>query len=185
MDVGNATAAAVALIGVVGTLLSAVLTQRAADRSRQREHARAERLRARRSEAEARHSTCVALNTAARQYLAALTDQFHALGGTEDPGPVRDRLVEARDLHREVHAEAQLRLPERILGIADEVSHGLGALYGRLLRLADGIPRPGDSPAAAKADIDALWDRLRTLRREMREELRGPGRDDRQAEGDV
>ncbi|SFY22943.1 hypothetical protein OH786_19180 [Streptomyces atratus] len=185
MDVGNATAAAVAFIGVVGTLLSALLTQRAADRSRQRENTRAERLRARRSEAEARHSTCVALNTAARQYLAALTDQFHALGGTEDPGLVRRRLVEARDLHREAHAEAQLRLPERILGIADEVSHGLGTLYGRLLRLADGMPRPGDSPTAAKAEIDVLWDRLRTLRREMREELRETDRDDRQAEGDV
>lgn len=185
MDVGSVTAAAVALIGVVGTLLSALLTQRAADRSRQREHARAERLRARRSEAEARRSTCVALNTAARQYLAALTDQFHALGGTEDPEQVRRRLVEARDLHREVHAEAQLRLSEPVLGVAGDVSHGLGALYGRLRRLADGIPRPDDSPGAAKADIDALWARLRTLRREMREELKEAGSDACQTEGDM
>jgi hypothetical protein len=184
VDVGSATAAAVALIGVVGTLLSALLTQRAADRSRQREQERAERLRARRSETEAQRSTCVALNTAARQYLAALTDQFHALGGTEDPGRTGRRLIEARDLHREAHAEAQLRLPERVLVVAGEVSHGLGALYGRLRRLADGTARPDESPAAAKADIEALWDRLRTLRREMREELGAADREARQAEGD-
>ncbi|MGW1071202.1 hypothetical protein [Streptomyces sp. NPDC002537] len=180
MDVGSATAAVVALIGVVGTPLSALLTQRAADRSGQRKQERAERLCARRSEAEAQRSTCIALNTAARQYLATLTDQFHALGGTEDQGQVQHRLAEARSLHRKVHAEAQLRLPERVLGIAGEVSHGLGALYGRLRRLGDGIPRPGDSPAAAKADIDALWERLRALRREMREEL---GAVDRRSEG--
>ncbi|MEV6422046.1 hypothetical protein [Streptomyces sp. NPDC051662] len=171
------TAPAVAVVGVVGTLLSALLTQRAADRGRQREQERTERLRERRIEAEERRSGYVALNTAARQYLAALTDQLHALGRDDDRRPARQRLIEARDLHRDVYAEAQMRMPEPVLGITAEVSHGLGTVYGRLRRLDDGVPRPDDSPAAAQADIDALWERLREMRRTMRADLGASGAD--------
>jgi hypothetical protein len=177
VDAGSATAPAVAVVGVVGTLLSALLTQRAADRGRQRELERAERLRERRREREERRGCYVALNTASRQYLAALTDQLHSLSRTEDSGHVRRRLIEARDLHRDVHAEAQMRMPERVLDVAGEVSHGLGAVYGRLRRLDDGVPRPDDSPAAAQADIDALWGLLRAMRREMRADLGAAGAD--------
>ncbi|MCT2591571.1 hypothetical protein LHJ74_16975 [Streptomyces sp. N2-109] len=177
MDVGSATGPAVAVVGVLGTLMSALLTQRAADRSRQREQERAERERERRSDTEARRSGYIALNTAARQYLAALTDQLHALSRTDDVRDVRHRLTETRDLHRDVHAEAQMRMPERVLDLAAEVSHGLGAVYGRLKRLEGGVSRPGDSLAAAHADIDALWDRLRAMRREMRADLGAAGAD--------
>nr|WP_329172533.1 hypothetical protein [Streptomyces decoyicus] len=87
MDVGSATALWAAVVGVVGTLLSALLPQRAADRSRQREQERAEQSCERRSEVQELRSCDVALNTAARQYLAALTDQLNALSRGEDPGP--------------------------------------------------------------------------------------------------
>lgn len=181
MGSGSAMALLVAVVGVVGTLLSALLTQRAADRSRQREQERAERLRERRSAAEERRSCYVALNTVARQYLAALTDQVHALSRDGDLRPARQRLTDARDLHRDVYAEAQMRLPEKVLGIASEVSHALSAVYGSLRRLDDGVPRPGDSPAAAKEDIDALWGRLREMRRAMRADLGADGEDRRTA----
>ncbi|MET9610647.1 hypothetical protein ABZZ17_37145 [Streptomyces sp. NPDC006512] len=177
MDAGSTTALAVAVVGVVGTLLSALLTQRAAELSRMRQEERAEELRERRGEAGLRRACCVALNTASRQYVAALTDQLHALGHEEELRAVRQRLIEARDLHRDVYAEAQMRLPERVLGIAGEVAHALGGVYGSLRRLDDGVPRPGDSVAAAQADIDALWDLLREMRRGMRAEpgVSGPG----------
>ncbi|TWV58089.1 hypothetical protein FRZ03_01405 [Streptomyces misionensis] len=171
MDVSGAGAPVVAVVGVVGTLLSALLTQRAAERSRRHEQERAERARARERQASERLACYVALNTAARQYLAALTDQLHALSRTEDPGAVRRRLTEARDVHRDVYAEAQMRLPDPVLVLAGEVTHALGALYGRLRRLDDGVPRPGDSLDAAQAEIDALWERLRELRRGMRADL--------------
>lgn len=159
------------MVGVVGTLLSALLTQRAADRSRQREQERAERVQARRSEARELRLCYVALNTSARQYLAALTDQLHALDRDEDLRSVRQRLTGARDQHRDVYAEAQMRVPEHALGIAGEVSHDLGTVYGMVRRLDDGTPRPGDSPVAAQESIDALWERLRELRRQMRADL--------------
>ncbi|WJV44691.1 hypothetical protein [Streptomyces flavofungini] len=171
MDITGAGAPIVAIVGVLGTLLSALLTQRAAERSRQREQERAERTQAWSRETEARRACCIALNTASRQYLAALTDQSHALARAEDPRAARQRLTEARDLHRDVYAEAQMRLPDPVLALAGEATRALGALYGRLRRLDDGVPRPGDSLDAAQREIDALWERLRELRRGMRADL--------------
>ncbi|MFD3521810.1 hypothetical protein [Streptomyces sp. NPDC058653] len=175
MNVSGADALIAAVVGVVGTLLSALLTQRAAERGRSEEQERAERARAKALETEERRSCYVALNSASRQYLAALTDQLHALTRTEDPRSVRQRLTEARDLHRDVYAEAQMRLRDPVLTLAGEVTHGLGTLYGRLRRLDDGVPRAGDSPDAAQGEIDALWERLRELRRGMRADLGTPG----------
>ncbi|MFF0199868.1 hypothetical protein [Streptomyces sp. NPDC005017] len=171
MDIGGATAWAVAVTGVAGTLLSALLTQRAADRGRLRELDRAERRRAVHEEEAARRGAYVALNMSARHYLAALSDQLHAIRRGGDAESVRRRLTEARDLHRDVHADAQLRVPNPILDLAGEVNRALNALYGTVRRLDDGDPREGDSPEAAQRTIDALWGRLRFLRGEMRRDL--------------
>ena len=171
MDVGGTTALVVAVVGVVGTLLSALLTQRAADRSRRREQEHAEELQERRRQAQELRSCYVALNTAARQYLAALTDQLHALGRDEDRRVVRQRLTEARDQYRDVYAEAQLRVPERVLELAGDLSHDLGAVYGMVRRLDDGAVRAGDSSAAVQESIAALWGGLRRMRSAMRVEL--------------
>ncbi|MFG2986655.1 hypothetical protein ACGFYQ_36345 [Streptomyces sp. NPDC048258] len=171
MDIGVVTAPLVAVVGVVGTLMSALLTQRAADRSRRRERERAEEVWDRRTEAQELWECYVALNTSGRHYLAALTDQLYALGRDAELPHVRQRLTDARDHHREVYAEAQMRLPERVLDHAGAVSHGLGAVYGMVRRLDDGMPRPGDSPGAAHEGIQALWARLREMRREMRADL--------------
>ncbi|MEV7280549.1 hypothetical protein [Streptomyces sp. NPDC093111] len=168
MDIGVVTAA---LVGVVGTLMSALLTQRAADRSRRREQQRVEELWERRAEEAELWSCYVALNASGRHYLAALTDQLYALGDELEAPRARQRLADARDQHREVYAEAQMRLPERVLDHAAGVSRGLGGVYGMVRRLDGGLPRPGDSPAAAQEAIAALWSRLRDMRREMRADL--------------
>ncbi|MET9015615.1 hypothetical protein ABZX74_32620 [Streptomyces olivaceoviridis] len=173
VDVGEATAPVVAVVGVVGTLLSALLTQRAADRGRRREQERAEEVRERRRHAQELRACYVALNTSARQYLAALTDQVHALGREEELPAARQRLTEARDQYRDVYAEAQMRLPDRVLGLAGGLSHDLGAVYGMVRRLDEGTPRAGDSPAAVRENIDELWGRLRGMRREMRSQPGG------------
>lgn len=177
MDVEATAALLAAVVGVVGTLLSALLTQRAAERSRRRERERAEQLREQRRTAQELRACSVALNTSARQYLAALTDQLHALGRDEELPAVRRRLTQARDRYRDVYAEAQMRMPERVLEGVAGLSHDLGAVYGMLRRLDDGAPLAGDSPAAVRADIDELWGRLRRTRREIRTEL-GPFRAD-------
>lgn len=173
VDVGSVTAVSVAVVGVVGTLLSALLTQRAADRSRQRERERAEVARERRGELLEVRTCYVALNTATRQYLAALTDQVHALR-RDGSGPVRQRLTDARDQHRDVYAEAQLRVPDPVLDLAGELSRELGTVYGMVRRLDAGTPREGDSATSAQERIDALWRLLREMRRRMRAELGVP-----------
>lgn len=174
MGVDGVGAWGVAVVGVVGTLLSALLTQHAAERNRRRERERAERAQARAREAEERRRCYIALNTASRQYLAALTDLLHTLRRGEDPRGARQRLSDARDVHRDVYAEAQMRLPDQVLEPAGGVTHGLGGLYGRLRRLDDGRPRTGDSLAAARDEVDVLWEQLRELRRGMRADLGTP-----------
>ncbi|MEU1378519.1 hypothetical protein [Streptomyces albidoflavus] len=161
MDVGSVTAVSVAVVGVVGTLLSALLTQRA------------ELARERRGELLDVRSCYVALNTATRQYLAALTDQVHALR-RDGSGPVRQRLTDARDQHRDVYAEAQLRVPDPVLDLAGQLSRELGAVYGMVKRLDAGAPREGDSVTGAQERIDVLWHLLREMRRRMRAELGVP-----------
>ncbi|WP_407561820.1 hypothetical protein [Streptomyces sp. 184] len=141
MDVNGTGALVVAVVAVIGTLSSALLTERAAERSRIREQERIEQARAWAEEAGVRRACCVALNAASRQYLAALTDQLYALLRSEDPSAARQRLTEARDVHRGVYAEAQLLLPDPVLAQAGEVTHALGTCYGRLRRLDDGVPR--------------------------------------------
>ncbi|MFG2407748.1 hypothetical protein ACGFR8_26115 [Streptomyces brevispora] len=174
MEVGSLTALAAVVVGCAGTLLSALLTQRAADRSRQREQERADLARQRHSETRELRACYVGLNTAARQYLAALTDQVHALSRGDDMSAVRQRLTEARDQHRDVYAEAQLRVPDRVLVLAGEVSRELGTVYGMVRRLDDGLAYEADSVAVVQERIDVLWRRLREVRREMRVELGVP-----------
>ena len=174
MEVGSLTALAAAVVGCAGTLLSALPTQRAADHSRQREQERAELARQRHSDIRELRVCYVGLNTAARQYLAALTDQVHALSRGDDMSVVRQRLTEARDQHRDVYAEAQLRLPQQVLDLAGEVSRELGTVYGMVRRLDDGLAYEGDSVAVVQERIDLLWHRLREVRREIRVELGVP-----------
>ncbi|WKX69542.1 hypothetical protein [Streptomyces sp. XD-27] len=179
-----------AVVGVLGTLLSAVLTQRAADRTRQRELEYADRQRAkeleaqeRRAAVEMRREAYVVLNTAARQYAAALTDMMHALlkpVGTDDAS---HRLTEARDAHRDCYAEAQLRVPDPILDLAQGVNRSLNTTYGMLKRLDNGDLRPGDSLDEVRAAIDRIRGELQLMRRQMRIDLgvssaAGPGNED-------
>ncbi|MFF2699503.1 hypothetical protein ACFVUQ_14185 [Streptomyces cyaneofuscatus] len=173
MDAANATTLGVAVVGVLGTLLSALLVQRAGERSRKREHERAEATQERRTAVQETLACHIAFNAAVRQYLAALTDQIHELG-RDGPDSVQQRLTEARDHHRDVYAEVQLRTSERITGLAGDLNRELGLVYGMVRRIDDGAPRQGDSVAAARERLDALWRQLRDVRRQMRSEPHVP-----------
>ncbi|MEV7215772.1 hypothetical protein AB0O31_22105 [Kitasatospora cineracea] len=168
---GDTGTLGVAIVGVVGTLLSALLTRRAADRSRQRERERAQEAADRRQRERQLRASFVALNAAARQYLAVLTDQLHALGNESELPDTRQRLAEARDHFREVYAEAQVRVPEPVLGLTGRFSRELGEVYGMVRRLDGGVLRPGDAPEAARERIAALWTARRRIQAEMRFQL--------------
>ncbi|RMI36856.1 hypothetical protein [Streptomyces triticirhizae] len=165
----------ITVVAVLGTLISALLAQRQAHRSLSEELNRLER----RSSTESNRATYTALNTAARRYVAALTDQLHALRGeggaartTEDLRRTTEDLRRARATHADCYAEIQLIAPAPVLAAAQEVNHTLNATYGVLMRLTTATAAPDETPASAQARITDLWETtLPTLRTAMRRDL--------------
>ncbi|MFI8824693.1 hypothetical protein [Streptomyces sp. NPDC053431] len=181
----------VAVVGVVGTLGAALLTQSRADRTKRRElaaaaeqqredrrHAEAVR-RAERDEARARErlelrrGCYIALNTAARQYQIAQVNVAHALRAQGDPGGRLAELEERRIAFRTTYAEAQMIVPDVVLSSAREVSHWLNGGYGSLKRLVaagDDTPTEQDFERFQER-VDRGWSLLARMRGVMRRDL--------------
>jgi hypothetical protein len=175
---GTMTALLVAVVGVVGTTVSALLAQSRGERSRREERERGERLlsadreaRERRRVMDLRRSQYAALNTAARQYLTALADYAHALRIGADPDRLARELDTARGAHRDRYAEAQMTLPDPVLEAVRTTNRSLNATYGMLMRLTNGTARPGETPDEVLLRIRDLWVRLAGLRRQLRDDL--------------
>ncbi|GAA2115616.1 hypothetical protein GCM10009759_60660 [Kitasatospora saccharophila] len=179
MDAAALAAVIAAVVGVLGTLASALLTQRRSDAARREERELAERSRradreeARNTAARTELRACyVALNTAARQYLTALNDHAHALRREQPSSIAETAAVEAaRTEYRQRYAEAQMTVPDAVLAEISRANRRLGALYGALARNAHGTARPGDDLASCFAAVDAAWDGLAVLRHAMRADL--------------
>ncbi|MFD8543140.1 hypothetical protein [Streptomyces sp. NPDC059649] len=169
---------AVAVLGIGGTLASALLTQRSAHRTRVRELEHAKQLSdeereyaTRRAQLEARRTCYASLNAGARDYTTVMTNFCHALEADKVTDALREDLDQARRAHRSRHAEAQMMLPDTVLAAASEVNRNLGDLYGLLKRLDTGSPAPGESVETARADMERLWDFLWRMRHVMRIDL--------------
>jgi hypothetical protein len=183
------TALAVALVGVVGTLGAALLTQSRADRSKrtelqvlaeqqreERAHAararEAERAETRQRELLALRRACyIALNTAARQYQTAQVNVLHALRGHAGLDDCLEQLETRRVAHRDSYAEAQMIVPDPVLTSASRANRSLNSGYGTLRQLA-ADPPPGTERLDAFEDrIEVSWGLLSVLRQEMRQDL--------------
>ncbi|MEV5974094.1 hypothetical protein [Streptomyces sp. NPDC051921] len=187
----NGIALVVAVVGVVGTLGAALLTQSRADRSKQRElravaeqqreerrHAESVRRSERREEQarerlELRRGCYIALNTGARQYLTAQVNLAHALRGRGDRAARLKDLEEQRIAFRTTYAEAQMIVPAAVLASAAEVSHWLNGGYGSLKGLAGtGDDTPGeDEFGSFQERVDQAWKLLTRMRGVMRRDL--------------
>ncbi|MBC3841391.1 hypothetical protein GXW82_17035 [Streptacidiphilus sp. 4-A2] len=185
----NLASLLVALVGVVGTLGAAVVTQTRADRAKRLElehtaeqraaelrHAdllrQAERAEAREHESGILRRQCyVQLNTSGRQYMTALVDHLHALRGGDAAPVTAEELEACREAFRDSYAEAQMIVPAAVLGASSLTSRGLNALYGRLKRTERSTGDPGAEIAAAESELDEVWACLRGLRSEMRKDL--------------
>ncbi|MEV3859727.1 hypothetical protein AB0J38_36160 [Streptomyces sp. NPDC050095] len=168
----------VGVIGVVGTLLSALLTQGAADRAKRRDLDAAERrhaadlkLQREQTSWNLRRGVYVSLNMASRQYLASLVDMVHAMRRGEPLTEAAQQLEQARTVHRDRYAEAQLIVPEPVLALAGAVNNELGDTYGMVRRLEEGRPEPGESLETARERVEAHWAALRGMREQMRMDL--------------
>jgi hypothetical protein len=185
-----------AVVGVVGTLSAALVTQVRADRVKRLEieslraqHAEdrshAERMRAleladareqqaeaRLAEARARLRACyVALNTAARQYQTAQISVLHGLRAGAGANECLEALEEARTAFRASYAEAQMLLPGPVLDAASAVSRRLNEGYGAVKRSLAEAPRTPVPPECEQL-VQSTWVMLSELRRTMRRDLR-------------
>lgn len=178
MDTATLAAFGSGAVGVLGTLFSALLTQRASDRTKRRELEHADQQRREESREqhrqagwEIRRASYIAFNTAARQYLIAVNDHRHVLLRGEPVQASRDRLDEARATHQDCYAEAQLSVPDELLGDITTVNKVVNQLYGSIRAVDDGTPLTGDSLDRVQDRIDAAWPRLRLMRHRMRVDL--------------
>ncbi|WP_328946908.1 hypothetical protein OG259_40980 [Streptomyces sp. NBC_00250] len=158
---------AIAFLGIVGTLVSGLMTQRLAEKAKSKELDRAERQRTeerqyetKRAMEDALRACCIALNTASLGYHSELNNFWYALRASRVTDDLRSRLDDARREHRAQYSEAQMRVPDNVLATADDVHRRLSRMYGVLKRLDGGIaPRHaggGVPGAGAHSDRGAL-----------------------------
>lgn len=174
----STSALVIALMGISGTLISALLTQRSANNNAIRQIERADEQRREerahqyeQTTIESRRACYVALNIAARLYQTALTNYLVALQN----GPPNDEIlgdVEAARLdHRARHAEAQMVLPDSVLETAGAVNGNLGKFYG-ILRSVD-LDDASSNVTLESAEYRRArsWDLLAQMRTAMRRDL--------------
>jgi hypothetical protein len=173
----------IAFLGIVGTLVSGLMTQRLADKAKSRELEHSERQRAderqyqtQRAMAEALRNCYVTLNTASLDYHSELNHFWHALQAGRVTDELRSRLDDARREHRARYSEAQMRVPEDVLATVDKVHRGLNRMYGALKGLDGGIPqRPEDeSLEQVHSQIVTFWEQLGEMRQIMRRSIGVP-----------
>ncbi|WP_017538901.1 hypothetical protein [Nocardiopsis halophila] len=168
----------VAVLGIAGTLGSAVFTQILAARARLAEIDREQQARAadhERQQADAamatRRASYIAFNAEARHFHAQIRHCTHALHGQERPDDPWAALDEARKAFVEDYSEIQLTAPERVLVAAGNVNSELNWLYGMVRRLNDGLEHEEESVERAQRELQNLWGDLDVLRTLMRQDL--------------
>lgn len=184
---GVATTVVVAILGVIGTLVSPLLAQWTVARSRKLEfdlqdrQRRADREDARVAQAlEERRSIYARLNTAARQYTQELRAYLRSISSDEVTDDGRSALAGARQAYRDLYSEAQMIMPDRVLEAAVLVNEGLAAAYGTARRLEASNSR--DLEAEIKETQEYCRGKLYVLIADMRQVMRedlGVGGDDR------
>ncbi|MEV5574853.1 hypothetical protein AB0L06_32865 [Spirillospora sp. NPDC052269] len=167
-------------MGVVGTLSSALLSQRLSQSSKLKELEHQERMRGeeRAAEDEQRRlvelRTClVNLNAADRQYRDAMLAYAHSLREDDATEAEKEEVAEARRAQRDARAEAQLLASERILDAERTVSRGLQIAYGLLKKVERGRASSVRDEQLAQLfqSLAGVMDGLTHMRGIMRQEL--------------
>lgn len=161
----------VAVVGVVGTLGAALLTQNRADRTKrleleaaaeqrreERQHAeallRAEQAQVRQRESlELRRRCYVELNTASRQFLTTMNSYLHALRHDGDADAALAELEASRAAYRDRYSEAQMIAPRPVLRACGVAKDRLNAAYGKIKQQAPAL-------SGSAAGLQALEDEL-------------------------
>ncbi|WP_371615927.1 hypothetical protein [Streptomyces sp. NBC_00454] len=186
-----------AVVGVAGTLLATVLSQRmvagvqAAQFEREQRVAQTRWLRERELAEQARRRDCyTAANAAYRRYRIALMSFLWLARGAQVTPEERTALEEARSAHHVAFAEAQMVASAEVLAELDLLTEALSGTYHRTVRLGQGDPVANGSFEEIHAELLGLGARWEGMRGAMRVDLgvdaRGadaPGADGRGLDG--
>ncbi|MFK4100243.1 hypothetical protein ACI2L1_09220 [Streptomyces sp. NPDC019531] len=169
------TALIAALVGVTGTLLAPLFSQRIVTRvqgeqfERQRQAVQAQWARDREEARLSERRACyVATNAACRRYRIQLMNYLWDVRLGTVTNAARDELEAARHAHHAGFAEAQLTASALVLAELDAVAKELAGAYQRIKCLEEGNPMANGSFDEIEADLQRLWERWKDMRTLMR-----------------
>ncbi|MFC9000813.1 hypothetical protein ACFT7U_34585 [Streptomyces rochei] len=169
---------AAAVVGVTGTLIASVLSQRHMARVQSQEFARQQQATEAQwhreqqvAELNRRRDGYMQVNASFRRYRTHLMNflwDVHKGAVTPDG---RELVEEARRDHHSVFAEAQMVASPAVLVELDGMTTALSDVYRRTICLEEGNPEPDGSFNDIRADFVRLWERWEGMRTVMRADL--------------
>lgn len=167
-----------AVVGVAGTLLATLLSQRmlsrlqAAQFEREQQVAHTSWVREQELADLARRRECyTAANAAYRRYRIALMYFLWVVHREQVDPQERAAVEEARNAHHAAFAEAQMIASAAVLVELDLMTKRMAGAYSRTMRLAEGTPEPRGSFEEIHAELIALTGRWEGMRGAMRTDL--------------
>lgn len=169
---------AAAVVGVTGTLIASVLSQRLLARVQSEQFERQQQA----TEAQWRREQQVAdlnqrrdgymqVNASLRRYRTHLMNFLWIVHKGAVTPDARELVEEARRDHHSVFAEAQMIASAAVLAELDEMTKALSEVYRRIMCLEEGNPDPDGSFAEIRTDFVRLWERWERMRATMRADL--------------
>jgi hypothetical protein len=174
-DIG---AIAIAIVGVVGTLAGAIVSQLLSARARRAEfeiqqYQRKEDYIRERQEAELtnKRSCYIAMMASSRRYRVELMNFLYAVKQEAVDTTARNDLEAARRACVDSIGEVQLVATLKALSTIDPVNSGLSKAYSATKHLEAGEPEPDASFEEINQSLTDLWDQWRYMRDAMRQDL--------------
>lgn len=167
-----------AVVGVAGTLLATVVSQRmlarvqAAQFDREQHVSHTRWLRDQELTDLSRRRDCyTAANAAYRRYRISLMNFLWAVHQAQATAADRAAVEEARSAHHTAFAEAQMIASAGVLAELDLMTKVIAGAHARTMRLADGIPEPDGSFELIHAELLMITQRWVGMRSAMRSDL--------------
>ncbi|NEA58068.1 hypothetical protein G3I60_28895 [Streptomyces sp. SID13666] len=172
-------ALAAAIVGVAGTLIAPVLSQRglarvqAATFDREQRATHAQWLREQEEAELGRRRDCyMTVNASFRRYRTHLMNFLWIVDKGQNTPEARETVEEARREHHSVFAGAQMIASVAVLAELDGMALALSEVYRRTMCLEEGNPDPDGSFQEIRAtDFPRLWERWDRMRNVMRADL--------------
>ncbi|MFF5531753.1 hypothetical protein ACFY71_04640 [Streptomyces cinerochromogenes] len=169
---------AAAVVGVTGTLVASVLSQRLVARVQSEQFERQQRAveaqwhrEQQVAEVNRRRDGYMQVNASFRRYRTQLMNFLWTVHKGAVTPDERELVEEARRDHHSVLAEAQMVASAAVLVELDGMTMALSEVYRRTMCLEEGNPDPDGSFNEIRTDFVRLWERWEQMRAVMRADL--------------